>query len=236
MASLERHNVTGLPVVSVDAHASRRDLARTLLAYALDCPTPACLPLPSDAVLVRDVVAGDFVGPRGLAGLTEDRDRRAAGLVPDVRSALTHLGMAAPRPLLLPGGPTALLAEEVRALVDRHGPVDRLVDIAPDALLWHALWLQARGGLVWREPMFLRLGEGGVPAAYSLRGLTNADVARGYAGYLGTLPARDPDGVGALATHLSAAVLLRAAAAGAYARTPRVQRVVRRVTGRRGPG
>lgn len=236
LASLGRHNVTGLPVVRADVGADPRERAALLLTLAADSATPALLPLPSDAVLVRDAVAEDFVGPQGLAGLTEDRDRRAAGRVRDVGPALEHLGVPAPRPLLLPGGPMALLREEVRALLSGHGPADRLAQILPDALVWQALWLQSRGDLAWREPTFLRLGSAGVPAAYSLRGITEADVARGFVGYTGSLPAPDPDGVEALARHLSPTVLLRAAAAGAYARAPRVQRFVRRATGGRGPG
>lgn len=79
----------------------------------------------------------------------------------------------------------------------------------------------------WREPNLLDLR--GLPVGYSLRGATEADIARGYVGYIGDLPiTKDPDPLASLPS----GELLKAASMRVYGKAPRVQRLVRSLTRR----
>ncbi len=77
----------------------------------------------------------------------------------------------------------------------------------------------------WREPNLLDLR--GLPVSFSMRHATEADVARGYVGYIGDLPS-DADPL----SSLPSAELLKAASMRLYGKAPRVQRIARSITRR----
>lgn len=199
------------------------------------------------AVMLRAFDLTDFFAAPGVPYLflSEEHESRVDPEFYAQHGAARDSARAEARSFLgLPDGPLRacgamgiISTDELAGLrafwAERNLDLPAALGICPEALAWYGLWLEfaARGTSVEREPIFKDLRTRAQRVEASLKGLTPADVARGYVGVLdGPIGAeywsRTETRAELVAETMHSRTLTKALAGRVLRRAPRVQRML----------
>lgn len=204
----------------------------------------------SDAMMIRPFSRTDFMANETtpFTFVTEDAELHAEpGYFAQYWEARERMLVALREYLELPARPYATchnmavfstpVLESLRAFLGERGlTYASALELCPYEFSWYNFWLERNGGIdrVVREPIFKMLHSSSQHLEYVLKGVTTADVARGYVGIIvnsgysrefGVVDFDEPR-YRALGLYTGYRELFRALALRSTRKAPRVQRMM----------